>query len=151
MAILDAMFEFLNNQAMFTTSSTTIGATAKTLNWGAADLEMGAGEPIWLNIKVGATAYAGAGTADFRLLADTAAQGQDSSSLIVMASGPRSIGTLTANAWVLRAPLPVDVDPEQYLAVAVVCSGAMTAGTLHAWLDHGPQSSYDTQVTTSNI
>ena len=150
MAILDAMFEFLNAQTMFSATGTTIGATAKTLNWGAADLEMGAGEPIWLNIKV-STAYAGAGTADFRLLADTTAQGQNTDSLIVMASGPRAISTLTVNAWVLRAPLPVDVDAEQYLAVAVVCSGAMTAGAISAWLDHGPQSSYDTQVTTSNI
>ena len=151
MAVLDALFEFLDDQTFTTTGGTTIGATAKTLNWGASDLEMGAGEPIWLNIKVGTTAITGGTSVDFRLLADTAAQGQNSDSLVVMASGPRTVATLTANAWILRAPLPVDVDAGQYLAVAMVGVGTANTGKVSAWLDHGPQSSYDTQVTTSNI
>ena len=151
MAIFDAGFEFLDDEDMFTTSGTTIGATAKTLDWQAADLEMGAGEPVWLNIKVGTSLYAGAGTAEFRLLADTAAGGQDSSSQVVLSSGTRTIAQLTAGAWVLRVPLPVDVDKERYLGVGCVCSGAMTGGSIDAWLDHGSQSSFDTQVSTSNI
>ncbi len=149
MALYDVMFEFLDDQTFTTTNGTTLAATYKTIDWQAAGLEMGAGEPVWLNVKVGTTAITG-GTVDFRLLSDTSAGGQDSSSKIVLASGARAAADLTANAWVLRAPLPVDVDRLRYLGLVMVGVSTPT-GKVNAWLDHGPQSSYDTQVSTSNI
>jgi hypothetical protein len=152
MAIFDALFEFYDDATLVGTTTTDyVGATVKTLDWGAADLEMGAGESVWLNIKVGTTAYAGGTSADFKLFADTAAAGHDANSDIVLASGARPVAELTAGAWVLRVPLPVNVDDSRYLSLGATFVGAMTAGTIDAWLDHGPQSSYDTQVTTSNI
>ena len=155
MAIFDAMFEFFDDAQLIGTSTTDyVGTTAKTLDWINADLEMGAGEPVWLNIKVGTTAYApttAADTVDFKLFADTASVSHNSDSDIVLASGAREASTLTAGAWVLRVPLPVDVDTKQYLSLGATFNEATTAGTIDAWLDHGPQSSYDTQVTTSNI
>lgn len=155
MALYDAMFEFFDDATLIGTSTTDyVGTTAKTLDWIAADLEMGAGEPVWLNIRVGSTAYApttAQDTVDFKLFADTAAGSHDSDSDIVLASGARECSTLTANAWVLRVPLPVDVDTKQYLSLGATFNEATTAGTINAWLDHGPQSSHDTQVSASNI
>ncbi len=155
MAILDAMFNFYDDaQLIGSTTTDYVGATVKTLDWINADLEMGAGEPVWLNIRVGTTAYApttSGDTVDFKLFADTGEEGHDSNSDTVLASGPREASTLTAGAWVLRVPLPVDVDTKRYLSLGATFNEATTAGTINAWLDHGPQSSYDTQVSTSNI
>ncbi len=155
MAIFDAMFEFLDDGQLIGTSTTDYNATtANELDWTIANLEMGAGEPVWLNIKVGTTAYSpttAADTVDFKLFADDTSEGHDSDSTIVLASGARETSTLTAGAWVLRVPLPVDVDTERYLQIGATFNEATTAGTIDAWLDHGPQSSFDTQVAPSNI
>ena len=149
MALFDVMYEFLDDQSFTTTNGTTICATQKTVDWQASDLEMGAGEPVWVNIQVGTTAITGGTSVDFRLLADTAAGGQDSSSLTVL-SVTHAEAALTAGAWILRAPLPVNVDDRRYLAVGIY-SATTPTGKINAWLDHGPQSSFDTQVSTSNI
>ncbi len=155
MAIFDAGFELFDDATLVAATGTDyVGTTAKTIDFTQAGLEMGAGEPVWLNIRVGTTAYApttSGDTCDFTLFSDTAAAGHDSNSLIVMASGPREASTLTVGTWVLRAPIPYNVDARQYLSLGVTCNQATTAGTIDAWLDHGPQSSYDTQVSTSNI
>ena len=155
MAIFDAGFEFFDDAQLIGSSATDyVGTTAKTIDFQQAGLEMGAGEPVWLNIRVGTTAYApttSGDTVDFTLFSDTAAAGHNSDSLIVMASGPREASTLTVGAWVLRAPIPYNVDARRYLSLGATFTQATTAGTIDAWLDHGPQSSYDTQVTTSNI
>jgi hypothetical protein len=152
MAIYDALFEFLDDGQLIGTDTTDYNAaTAKELDWVDSDLEMGSGNPVYLNIRVGTTAYSGGTSVDFKLFADDTSEGHDSSSLIVLASGARTIGVLTAGAWVLRVPLPVDVDAERYLQIGATFAGTVAAGTINAWLDHGPQSSYDTQVWPSNI
>ena len=148
MAIFDAKYELFDDATLVASTTTDyVGATCKTIDWGASDLEMGAGNPIWINIRVGTTAYVGGTNATFRLFADTAAAGHDASSAEVSSSGLRAISTLTAGAWILRCPLPVNVDDKRYLSLAITTDGATTAGTIDAWLDHGPQSSYDTQVS----
>ena len=153
MAIFDAMFEFMDD-AELTGSGTTLYlpiSTWKELNWIGEDLEMGAGEPVYLNIKVGTTAYDSGTSVDFKLFADTDSAGHDSSSDVVVATGPRGTASLTAGAWVYRGALPYDVDAEQYLVLGATFVGNVSAGTVDCWLDHGPQSSYDTQVSASNI
>ena len=148
MAIFDALFEFADNGRMY--SSSTVYAAANCIDMQISDLEMGAGEPIWLNIRV-STAFAGAGTATFALVGDTNAT-IDGSSVVVLSTKAFAITEIDAiGDWVYRGPLPNDFDANQYIGVICTCSGAMTAGSVDAWLDHGPQSSYDTQVTTSNI
>lgn len=152
MAIFDAGFELFDDATLIGSTTTDyVGTTAKTIDFTQAGLEMGAGEPVWLNIRVGTTSYVGGTNVDFKLFSDTAAAGHDSSSLVVMASGPRAIGTLAAGEWVLRTQIPYNVDARRYLSLGATFDGATTAGTIDAWFDHGPQSSYDTQVSTSNI
>lgn len=152
MALFDSMFELFDDATLVASTGTDyVGGTVKTIDWGASDLELGAGTPVWLNIRVGTTAYSGGTNATFNLYADTAAAGHDANSDVVLSSGKRAISSLTAGAWIFRCPLPVDFDTKRYMSLGIVCDGATTAGTIDAWLDHGPQSSYDTQVASSNI
>lgn len=152
MAMYDVMYELFDDATLVASTTTDyVGATVKTIDWQASDLEMGAGTPIWLNVRVGSTTYVGGTNICFKLFADTAAAGHDGNSVEVLSSGTRAISTLSVGAWIFRCPLPVNVDDKRYLSLGCITDGATTAGTINAWLDHGPQSSYDTQVTTSNI
>ena len=152
MAIFDAGYELYDDATLVAATTTDyVGATCKTIDWQQADLEMGQGTPLYLNIRVGTTAYVGGTNVNFILTADTAAAGHDGSSAVVWQSGNRAVSTLLAGTWIYRGALPLDVDTARYLALGVIGDGATTAGTIDAWIDHGPQSSYDTQVTTSNI
>ena len=152
MALFDVMYELFDDATLVASSTTDfVGGTCRTIDMQASDLEMGAGEPIWLNVRVGTTAYTGGTNVNFILTADTAAAGHDGNSDVVLQSGNRAVSTLTVGAWIFRCPLPVDYDTSRYLSLGVIGDGATTLGTINAWLDHGPQSSYDTQVSTSNI
>lgn len=151
MAIFDALLEFWDDLTITTTNGTTTptGTAVNTLDWVEDDLEMGAGNPIWFNARVGTTAITGT-TIDIQLHAEPS-EDAAGTAIIVLSSGARTIGTsLVAGTWLLRAPLPVDVDAERYLVVKAKGTGTVT-GKINAWLDHGPQSEYNTQVTTSNI
>jgi len=155
MAIFDAMFEFLDDTTIVTSTGTTQGTTYKTLDFIDSDLEMGVGGAIWLNIKMGSKAYAGTGNVEFKLVSDDTPDGQDSDSDVVLSTGQRNVAAapfITTGEWIFRAPLPVDVDPERYLGILFESYGAAgVVGKVNAWLDHGPQSSFDTQVSASNI
>jgi hypothetical protein len=152
MALYDIFFDLFDDAALIASTTTDyVGATVRTIDFGGSDREMGAGTPLWLNIRVGTTAYSGGTNANFILTADTAAAGHDGNSAVVWQSGNRAITGLTAGAWVYRGPLPVEVDEKRYLSLGITTDGATTAGTINAWIDHGSQSSYGVQVTTSNI
>ena len=144
MAIFDAMFEFSDDQAIVADAAST-----NILDWTKSDLEMGAGTPLWLNVRVG-TAFDGGTSLAVSLRYDTVAP-IDGSSTVIYTTDAIAQASLTAGAWIIRMPLPVNVDEERILGLWYDDTGAFSAGTVNAWLDHGPQSSYDTQVTTSNI
>jgi len=143
MAIFDAMFELSSTQVLTDSSA----ASTNIIDWTAADLEMGAGEPIWLNVQVAATF--GGGTSVTVALVQDAAAPVDGSSIVIYQTP--AITSLTAGQWIMRMPLPYNVDEQQIMGLYYTVAGTYTKGSLHAWLDHGPQSSFDTQVTTSNI
>jgi len=155
MALFDAMFEFSDAQDV----SMAAGSVASTniLDFQAADLEMGAGEQLWLNVRVeesiakvdGATD--GGATFKVELRNDSVAP-IDGSSIIVWASRAFSEAECVDGAWLVRMALPVDVDSDRILGLYYTVGAQTTAvGTVNAWIDHGPQSSYDTQVNASNI
>ncbi len=145
MAIFDAMFEFSDDQVITDTDT----ASTNILDFTLSDLEMGSGEPVWLNIRIG-TAFAGGTNIVFSLRYDTVAP-IDSSSTVIYQTAAITTATMVAGYWVLRMPLPANVDEERIIGLYYDHTGTMSAGTINAWLDHGSQSSYDTQVTTSNI
>lgn len=158
MAIFDAMLEFSDNQAITTDSATY--AADNTLDFVSADLEMGAGEPIWFNARVGTVAFAatsgstaGACTLKVQLVNETDTT-IDSSSVVAWTSKTFVEAETTKGAWLIRMPLPYNVDAQKIIGVLYTTAGDdndATAATINAWLDHGAQSSHDTQVSASNI
>ena len=149
MAIFDAMFELSDNQTI-----TTAAASTNILDMVYENLEMGAGTPLWLNVKVGATAFTTGGDNDgtltVALVYDTVAP-VDGSSTVIYQTAALAEANLTAGAWILRMPLPYNFDEESIVGLYYTTANTITAGTVDAWIDNGSQSSYDTQVTTSKI
>lgn len=145
MAIFDAMFEFSDNQAI-----TGDAASTNILDWTQADLEMGTGEPVYLNVRVGDTDFAGGTSLVVSLRHDSVAP-IDASSIVIYQTPAIVQASLTAGEWIMRMALPANVDEGRILGMFYDDTGTFTAGTIDAWLDHGPQSSYDVQVAESNI
>jgi len=153
MAIFDAMLELSDDQDISQSAGTY--ASTDILDFTQADLEMGAGEPLWLNVKMGTEALdssGGAATLVVALCHDTVAP-IDSSSTVIYQTAALAEGTGTAvGAWILRMPLPYNVEDGRIVGLLYTIAGeTSTTGTVDAWIDHGPQSSYDTQVSASNI
>ncbi len=145
MALFDAMFELSDDQVVTDTDV----ASTNIIDFTLSDLEMGAGQPYWLNIRIG-TAFAGGTNIVFSLRHDSVAP-IDGSSTVIYQTPAIVTADMTAGAWILRMPLPVNVDEERIVGLFYDHTGTMSAGTINAWLDNGPQSSFDTQTTTSNI
>lgn len=145
MALFDVMFEFSDAQILTDSSA----AATNVLDMQAADREMGAGTPIWLNVRV-EQVFAG-GTSVVTALVNESDATIDGSSIVIWQTPAVVTADLVAGHWIMRMPLPVNFDELRYLGIYYTLVGTFTTGTINAWLDHGPQSSYDTQVTTSNI
>jgi hypothetical protein len=149
MALLDAMFEFSDAQAL-----TASAAATNVIDMQNSDLEMGAGNPMYLNVRVGDTALTSSGNAatlDISLVGDTDAT-IDGSSIVVTSTKQWTEAECVAGAWLMRQALPVDFDADQYIGIYyTVGTENFTAGNINAWIDNGNQSSYDTQVAESNI
>lgn len=153
MAIFDAMLELSDDQDIGANTASSTEASTDVLNFTQADLEMGAGEPLWLNVKMGTEALlsTGAATLTVALCRDTDGT-IDSSSTVIYQTPAIAKASLTAGAWILRMPLPYNIDEDAYVGLLYTVGTATTsAGTVDAWIDHGPQSSYDVQVSASNI
>ena len=163
MAIFDAMLEFSDNQPLNSTNSVAATAAQNTLSFSTSDsatalsgLEMGAGEPMWFNARVGDTAIVD-GTTDSAstitvALVNEADTTIDSGSRVMYQSRAFTQAEMTAGAWLVRIPLPYDIDGQPFMGVLYTSAGAaVDAGTIDCWIDNGAQSSYGTQVTVSNI
>lgn len=157
MAIFDAKLEFSDDQDVAT--NTTTGST-NIFNFAVADLEMGAGEPLWLNVKVGTEAIAatsGSTAGACTLIVDLVNESNadltiDSNSIVAFRSKTFTEAELTKGAWLIRIPLPYNIDDNKYMGILYTIGGDTAAdGKIDAWIDHGPQSSFDTQVSASNI
>jgi len=153
MAIFDALFELSDDQDIGANSASSTEASTHVINFTQSDLEMGAGEPLWLNVRMGTEALlsTGAATLTVALCRDTDGT-VDSSSTVIYQTGAIAKATLVAGYPILRMPLPYNVDEDAYVGLLyTIGAHASTAGTVDAFIDHGPQSSYDTQVSASNI
>jgi len=164
MSLLDAMFEFSDAQDI----SQAQGSVAATnvIDLQANDLEIGAGNPYYLNVRI-ETAFAevegatdGSSTLVVALCTDEDAT-IDGSSRVFYQTEAMDETQLTDGAWVIRMPWPVGLDKDtvddggddgRYVGLYYTICGATSAvGTVNAWMDNGPQSSYNTQVAESNI
>ena len=161
MAIFDAVAEFSDNQSLISTNSVAATAASNTLCFSdtaseLSGLELGSGEPLWLNVRVGTTGVID-GTTDSACKITVAVVNEanttiDSDSRVMVQTRAFSQAEMTAGAWLLRIPLPADIDGQPYMGLLYTSAGAAcTAGSIDAWVDHGAQSSFDTQVSASNI
>lgn len=156
MALFDAKLEFSDDQDLAMGTGTAMATN--TFNWADTDLEMGQGEPIWFNARIGTEAIAGtSGTTagSSTLVVSLVSEDNttiDSSSEVMYTSRVFTEDEMTKGAWLVRIPIPVDIDNKQYMGVLYTIGGETSAdGKVNCWLDHGAQSSYDTQVANSNI
>lgn len=152
MALFDADLELDDALDLSTHTATEVESSTNVIDWVNSDLEMGAGEPLWLNVQVeSAIDSAGAATLQVELMRETDTT-IDASSTRIYGTGLIPLTDLTAGAWIIRMPLPVNVDEDRYTGLLyTIGTAALTSGTINAWIDHGSQSSYDTQVSASNI
>ncbi len=153
MAIFDAMFELSDDQDLGSLTASEVAASTNVINWTQSDLEMGAGEPLWLNIRMGTEAFdsTAAGTLTVALMRDTDGT-IDASSTTIWSTPALAIASLGIGEWIMRMPLPYNVDDDAYVGLLyTVSTHPASAGKVDAWIDHGPQSSFDTQVSASNI
>ena len=152
MALFDAMFELSDDQDVSQSAGTV--ASTDIIDFTQADLEMGAGQPYWLNVRVGTEPIASAelgATLAVALVHDTVAP-VDSSSTVIWTTPAIAEAGLTAGEWIIRMPLPYNVDDGRIVGLLyTIGTNTTTTGTVDAWLDNGPQSSFDTQVSESNI
>ncbi len=153
MAIFDAMFELSDDQDIGALTATEVAASSNVVNWSASDLEMGAGEPLWLNIRMGTEALLSSGSATLTVALKRETDGTiDTDSTTVWTTPVLAIAGLTAGAWIMRMPLPYNIDEDAFMGLLyTVGTATVSAGKVDAWIDHGPQSSFDTQVSASNI
>ena len=152
MALFDVMFELDDALDLSTHTATEVEASTNVIDWVDTDLEMGQGEPLYLNIRV-ETAFgsAGAATLQVDVMRETDTD-IDASSTTIYETGLIPVASLVAGYLILGMTLPINIDEDRYVGLLyTIGTAAMTAGTVNAWIDHGPQSSYDTQVTGSNI
>jgi hypothetical protein len=146
---MDTICEFSDGQDLSSLNGSSVLST-DVINLGDADLDIGAGTPVFLNIKIG-TAIATATSVQFQLYAHTTAT--VNSGTAVWDSGAIVIANLTAGTEVANFSLPVNVDDAgQFIGLYYTAVGNVTAGTVDAWLSLTPGAeATSTQVRSSNI
>jgi len=149
MALFDVMFEFCDDQTVWGDE-----ASDHTLDMQASDLEMGAGRPIYLNIRCGTTFDSAGDTATMVIsLVNDDDNTIDVDSIKILSTRALTVGDpeLTAGGSISFS-LPVDFDFNRYIGLWFENAvQAFTAGTLDAWLGYESIGSHDTQVSVSNI
>ncbi len=150
MAIYDAMFEFSDNQAV-----TATAVADYYIDMQSSDLEMGAGTPLFVNVKVGTTAFTTGGGNDGTLVVSLVYEGTDpvdTSSTVIMSTVAWDEADLTAGTTIVSFGVPADFDKERYVGLLYTTANDITGGTIDAWLStEAIGSAYDTQVDESNI
>lgn len=155
--LYDAKFEIIDDSSLFCDNTTEYAGIdigdAKEIDWVKSDLDIGQGTPIYLNMTVGTTIFSGGTSCVFLLVADDTTSGHDSNSTIVLQTGVIVTADLDVPGdFIYSGAVPVNVDTERYLNLAVTCIGTYTQGTVNAWLSNAPiNSASDLQVDESNI
>lgn len=149
MSIMDILCEFSDNQSLASLDGSSVVST-DVVDLGAADLNIGDGTPVFLNVKIG-TACAGGTSVQFRLYGHTTTTVNSGTAL--WDSGAITVGTLVAGYEVASVSLPLRVDDAgRYIGMYYTAVGTMSAGTVDAWLSLTPGGpAVSTQVRSSNI
>ena len=137
MAILDAKLSLSDAQALSATDR-----SEGQLDLGAANLQIGAGTPLYLNIRVNAVGT-GSGTGNawtIGLYTHDASMSEATGSEIVRFITTVAGEELTAGLWIYRGSIPLEV-LQQFVALRYTETGTATA-TIDAWISLDAQSSF---------
>ena len=152
MAIFDKMFELSDAQSVaMATGSTT---SDFVIDFTQADLNMGAGEPLYLNVRMDTALASGTSNSTLQVAVcyDTAAPIDGSSTVIYQTPALSEGDDTAAGKYLLRMPLPYNIDDGRIAGILYSVAGTTsTAGSVDAWIDYGSETDYNTQVSTSNI
>lgn len=144
MAILDEKLELSDAQAL-TTSSVSGSETQSTnvIDLGAANIQIGAGTPLMLNIRVNtAFGVTGPGTLKASLMTNTDSTVTDGTTIIETQATACS-GT-SAGDWLLRCSIPYEA-LQRYVGISYTLAGDDTKqsdGKVDAWISLDSQSTY---------
>lgn len=136
MAIMDLKLELSDAQTICFTDTQTGTASTNLLDLGAAKLAIGAGTPLYLNIRVCQADFANDGTTasiTFNLHASTGAAFGITSYVM---SRKVIQADLTAGSWIMRVPIPSELE-RRYLRLRYVNSNVttgFTAGQVDSWI-----------------
>jgi len=138
MAILDKKLELSDAQAITSANDRSEGQ----IDLGAANLQIGAGTPLYLNVRLntGFTSSSNTLTIDLYTHTGTMTEATGTKILEVMkATAASSLGT--AGTWIFRGIIPYEV-LMQFVALRYTISGTLAAGKIDAWISLDAQSSY---------
>jgi len=136
MAILDKKLELSDAQALTTKAAGAI--STNVIDLGAANIQLGAGTPLYLNVRCNTAAAKS--SVKVSVMSHTAADVTAGTTII---EGPVvAKASVTAGAWLLRCSVPYEV-LKQYVGLEYLV-GATTETTtkIDAWISLDAQSSY---------
>jgi len=139
MAILDEKLELCDAQAI-----TATDRSEGQINLGAANLQIGAGTPLYLNIRTNTAFTSSSETITIDLYTHDASfdETQGTKILEVLAATAVSASPFaTAGTWIFRGTIPYEA-LQQYVALRFTCSDTPAAGKIDAWISLDAQSSY---------
>lgn len=136
MSIMDLKLELSDKQAI--TGSATYRESTNTIDLGAASISLGAGTPLYLNIRVNEGVVSGwtgatTDTVTFRLQSDTGVNFVTPKT--VWSAQTVAIATLAAGYWVARLSLPYELTERHIrLLYSNSCATDFTTGSFDAWI-----------------
>lgn len=134
MSIMDAKLELSDAQAVTVSTRT---ASTNFVDLGAASLYIGAGTPLYLNVRVNTTFVGGgesSGALTTHLMDGAHTSGVCSGTTLLSKTIATSL--LAAGKWIMRVPIPVE-GYMRFLRLRYVNSRATTAytaGKIDAWV-----------------
>jgi hypothetical protein len=136
---------FSDNQSLVASAAST-----NTIDMATTRQQIGAGVPIYICIRVGA-AFTVATSYAFDLQTDSTAAFGSAATFPLRAA--IAIASLTAGAWVYRAPFPYEATERHVRLYYTEAGSTESTGTVDAWLSLKPPTDYgaNAQVWVSPV
>jgi len=139
MAILDQKLSLSDAQAI-----TTTDRSEGEINLGAANIQIGAGTPLYLNVRTNTGFTSSSETIAIDLYTHTASMSHSTGTKILELKAATAVSAspyATAGTWVFRGIIPYEA-LMQYMALRYTCSATPAAGKFDAWISLDAQSTY---------
>ena len=139
MAILDKKLELCDAQAI-----TATDRSEGQIDLGAANLQVGAGTPLYLNIRTNTGFTSSSETIIIDLYTHDASMSETTGTKILEVKASTAVSAspyATAGTWVFRGIIPYEA-LMQFVALRFTCSATPATGKFDAWISLDAQSTY---------